>query len=157
MTSFRIVTALSNFHKRTCLICLLTLLWTHMKVGFLEKQDRGSPDHRSTITESPVRNFMWIKYLHKKSRSVAVRSSIAVLIVGRRKLTLPKSGMAFSVFSIFYYFRFSIREILKILEQSIMPIKFIWFILNWSLILDSWSCFSWKPMEVFVLTNAVRG
>ena len=44
--------------------------------------------------------------------------------------------MAFSVFSIFYYFRFSIREILTILEQSIMPIKFIWFILNWSLILD---------------------
>ena len=38
--------------------------------------------------------------------------SIAVLIVGRRKLTLPQSGMAFSVFSIFSYFRFSIQEIL---------------------------------------------
>ena len=40
------------------------------------------------------------------------QSSIAVLIVGRRKLTLPQSGMAFSVSSIFSYFRFSIREIL---------------------------------------------
>ena len=39
-------------------------------------------------------------------------SSIAVLIVGRRKLTLPQSGMAFSVFSTFSYFRFIIRDIL---------------------------------------------
>ena len=36
------------------------------------------------------------------------KCSMAVLIVGRRKLTLPQSGMAFSVCSIF----FSIREIL---------------------------------------------
>ena len=40
------------------------------------------------------------------------QSSIVVLIVGRRKLTLPQSGMAFSVFSIFSYFRFIIRDIL---------------------------------------------
>ena len=32
------------------------------------------------------------------------QSSIAVLIVGRRKLTLPQIGIAFSVFSIFSYF-----------------------------------------------------
>ena len=36
------------------------------------------------------------------------KCSMAVLIVGRRKLTLPQSGMTFSVCSIF----FSIREIL---------------------------------------------
>ena len=55
------------------------------------------------------------------------QSSVAFLIVGRRKLALPQSGMAFSVFSIFIfiisiifvpisliftYFRLSIRQIL---------------------------------------------
>ena len=41
VTSFRIVTTLSNFHKWTCLICLLTLLWTHMKVFVLANAVRG--------------------------------------------------------------------------------------------------------------------
>ena len=52
------------------------------------------------------------------------QSSIAVLIVGRRKLALPLSGMAFLEYSIFIfiifvsnslifsYFRVSVREIL---------------------------------------------
>ena len=32
VTSFRIVTAFSNFPKRTCLVCFLTLFWTQTKV-----------------------------------------------------------------------------------------------------------------------------
>ena len=68
-------------------------------------------------------------------------------IVGRRKLTLPQSVMAFSVFSIFSYFRFSIREILTesrrlVDEQSIMPINlFNLFDSFWT---DPWSLIRWS-------------
>ena len=94
-----------------------------------KKLDQGSPDQGSRI----------------KDQGSRIKDQF---IVGRRKLTLPQSGMAFSVFSIFSYFRFSIREILTesrrwAINHAYQFIKFIWFILNWSLILDPWSGDPW--------------
>ena len=40
--SFRIVTALPNLYRRTCLGCLpLTLFWTHSKVLVMDNAVRG--------------------------------------------------------------------------------------------------------------------
>ena len=39
--SFRIMTVFSNFLKWTCLVCLLTLLWTYTKVLVLTTAVKG--------------------------------------------------------------------------------------------------------------------
>ena len=76
------------------------------------------------------------------------------------KLTLPQSGMAFSVFSIFSYFRFSVRGswLSHADEQSITPISlFNLFDLFWtdprSLILDP--VIRWSLIRFFQETEKV--
>ena len=76
------------------------------KNGFVFRNCTGS-QRRDLI---PTLGIFWkfhVNIAHAQVNPLcSCQSSIAVLIVGRRKLTLPQRGMAFSVFSIFSYFRF---------------------------------------------------
>ena len=85
------------------------------------------------------------------------QSSIAALIVGGRKLAIPRSGSAFSVLRIFifiifvilvpislifFYFRLSIQEILtkprRCMSNQSCPIIYFIYLINFELILDPW-------------------
>ena len=79
------------------------------------------------------------------------QSSRAVLIIGRRKLALLQSGMAFSVFSIFMFI-ISIRSVpislIFFSNQSCLLINLI-YLIHFELILDPWFGDPWSSIHFF--------